>query len=204
MKAKILAIIPSVIAFIVVFNFFYSLVAFYPFTVADVENFIPRGYVKEDDVPKKILVHGEMLRDLKVIEFWYYWDYDGWKKKDDYEPVIVYVKGERVYALATRIHYNWKVTFNPLIADGNHVLITFLYRWHTPLNVPPPSDYVLIENVPVEITNTPPEELNHEMIIGIPSPLESAFTSALLYGSLSAVVVYVISYFLLRRFIISS
>jgi len=181
-------LLASVLAFILVFNFFYNVLLPPPFTVASIEQFTPKAYVAPDDQPIKIIVKPTYHGSLRVFEFWYLWPYDGWVKKEDWEPVIVYVKDDHVYAVAFRIHYNWRVSFDPPIVNGTHVRIAFAYRYHTPLLTPPPHGWVEVKTKPE--VGQPPEKIDHNMIIGIPNPLDNAFTAGLIYGLISAVVTY--------------
>ena len=189
----------SIVTFLLVFNFFYSLApVFIPFTIEDVYKYAPNGYVYPSDKPDKIVAHYTTYNNLRVFEYWYHWSYDGYEKRDDWEPVVVYVNDDTVHAVAFRIHYNWRVIYSPPVEDGTHVRITFGYLWHTPTIVQPPKGYVKVDLKPV--IGQPPETLDHDKIIGIPSPFESAFVSAVTYATISAVVVYFVSSFTIRRF----
>jgi len=188
----------SIVTFLLVFNFFYGLAPiFIPFTIEDVYKYTPNGYVYPSDKPDKIVAHYTVHGSYRVFEYWYHWPYDGYEKRDDWEPVVVYVKDNSVHAVAFRIHYNWRVIYSPPVEEDTHVRITFGYLWHTPTIATPPHGYVKVDLKPV--IGQPPETLDHGKIIGIPSPLESAFVSAVTYATISAVVVYFVSSFVISR-----
>jgi len=89
------------------------------------------------------------------------------------------------------------VIYSPPVEEDTHVRITFGYLWHTPTIATPPHGYVKVDLKPV--IGQPPETLDHGKIVGIPSPLESAFVSAVTYATISAVVVYFVSSFVISR-----
>ena len=196
--SKDLTILLSVITFIFTFNLFYSFAPIIvPFDLELAYKFLPEAYARSDDQPTKIVVKITTYQDLLVLEYWYYWPYDGFEERDDWEPVVVYVKDDKVVATAFRIHYSWRVILNPPTSENTHVKITFNYLWHTPLIIEPPPGWTKI-NIKPEI-DKPPEELNHALIIGVIYPQVSAFASALLYASLASGAVYFgLNY--LRRF----
>lgn len=186
----------SIITFVFVFNMFYSVFAPPPLMIANVQMYTPKGYVAPNDQPEKVIVHVTRFSDLVVYEFWYYWPYDGNVKKDDWEPVVVYVKGDgSVYAVASRIHYVWRVNYNPIIADGTHIVVTFRYAWHNPLFVEPPKGYVEVSKEPV--LGTPPEELDHASILGRIDLLENP----LILGTIVASIASASSFVITRRLV---
>jgi len=187
MKLKdLIPIFLSFLSFLLVFNFFHTVVpTFIPFTVEDVYRYSPDAYSRFDDKPDRIIVKISQVGDVIAIEYWYHWGYDGFEKRDDYEPVIVYVKDGEVYAVAVRIHYQWRVNFNPTL-NGSHAVITFAYLWHTPLFMNPPEGWVKIDDR-FEFGKAP-EVIDHLEIVG-----RYSINSAVLFGIIAGISTYLIS-----------
>jgi len=184
-KTPLIPLIFSILTFILVYNHFYSIL---PITVLNVEDFSPYTYVLKGDRFDRVIVKVGYHDGLAYYEFWYHWSYDGFEKRDDWEPVVVYAKSS-VYAVAFREHYHWRVIYNPIVENETHVVITFSPYYHTPFNVQPPKNYVKVD-YEAEF-GVPPEDLNHDEIIG------SAKLNALFYASLSSLA----AFFVLRGLI---
>ena len=183
--------IAGISAFFVVFNLFYTTTP-YPFAVVtaeDITKFAPNAYVASGDEPERIVATSSMWRGYKVMEYWYYWPYDGHVKKDDWEPIIVLVDGDSIKAVAHRIHYNWRVSYAFPTEDGKPV-VSFMYLWHTPM-LKVESGYRKVTIIP-EI-GEPPEDVNYNEVFGYGLlPTESALTAALTYGFAAAVITTVV------------
>ena len=194
-KRTLIPLFLSFFTFLVVFNTFYSV--FYvvvPLSVEDVNRFTPEAYVRFDDQPDSVIAHLTQYGRLKVIEYWYHWNYDGFEERDDYEPVVVYVLDDEVYAVASRIHYQWSVDYNPPVVNRTHVLVSFAYLWHTPMFINPLSpDWVKVNVSPV--IGDPPEDLNHFDIIS-----KYSVFPAVVFGLFAGFIVYLISLVIVNRF----
>ena len=121
------------------------------------------------DPPLKLIVKVDRKQGFVCIQYWYYWNHDGYELRDDYEPIFVYVKpsGE-IHALAFRVHYNWRIKFEPIVEDS-HVVITFLTSYHTPVNNYPPlnvSEYFIEFSLPPSLDEVP-EDINPWDIVSI-------------------------------------
>ena len=191
-KADLASLAIACIVAFLTFNFFYT-VTITPFGV---NLHTPLSYCAPDDKPIKLIVQAKENNGLIAYEFWYEWPYDGWYKRVDWEPVIVYVKGDSVYAVAVRTHYNWRVDFHPPVKDGRPI-ITFAYRWHTPLLKSPPKGYVVVNLTPV--FSKPPEDVDPSSIIGIPTPFSNAFASAILYATIAFTIAFLSTDLIFRK-----
>ena len=180
------------LAFLAVFNLFYT-IAPYPISIVsidDVYKFAPSGYTKLDDGPEKIVSKLSTWRGYEVIEYWYYWPYDGYEKKDDWEPVVLVIK-DNVKAVAVRIHYSWRVSF-VFPQDGLKPVVTFNHLWHTPFLKEPPPDWEEVKIKPV--IGIPPEKLDYDSIFGFGFlPTQSAIVSAMIFGCVAFIAVYYLS-----------
>ena len=171
LRSEVLTVFLISLSLSLVFMISYSV---YPLAVVSdsqlIEKYLPVTYVLKSDPPLKLIVKVDRYQGFTCIQYWYYWNHDGFKLRDDYEPIFVYVKpsGE-IHALALRIHYNWRVKFEP-IAEGTHIVITFINTWHTPVNNYPfdlPNASLFIKySLPYEVTN-PPEDVNPWNIVTI-------------------------------------
>lgn len=113
------------------------------------------------------IIHG-LFGNIIAIEYWYHWSYDGFEERDDWEPVIVYVK-DGATAVAHRVHYQWRIKTTGIILEGNRPVIVFAPLWHTPLNTYPTEGYVKASYVCVK--GVPPEDIDPSQIYyGEPSP----------------------------------
>lgn len=191
MRAKkfIPILLATVVAYMT-FNFFYT-VTYTPFYLPT-----PLAYCAPNDKPTGLIVHAERSGDLIAYEFWYKWPYDGFYHRTDWEPVIVYLKSGKLYAVAVRAHYNWRVDKHPPEEDGRPI-ITFAYLWHTPLLKLPPPDYVKVNLTPV-VAN-PPEDIDPFEIIKIPSPFNNAFIAALIYTTIAFFATFFVSEYIIRK-----
>jgi len=189
-KAKLSAIIASfasIVVFVFVFNIFYGVLFNPPFTIYDISEHLPESYAKPDDMPDKLVVKTGRYQGMDVYEFWYHWNYDGAEQKDDWEPVVVFVDGDKIVAASARWHYNWRTIFTPP-SNGTHVYITMLYRYHTPMFKTPEEGYERITLMP-EFGQTP-EDIDYSDLIEIISPMRHSIVAALLYASISAVITF--------------
>jgi len=183
----------SVAVFLLIFNVFYT-VAPLPFrivSIEDVERFAPKAYCAPDDRPDRLLAAAKVWKGYTVIEYWYHWPYDGYERRDDWEPVLLLIDGDEVKAVAHRIHYNWRVAYSFPTEDGLPV-VTFLYLWHTPMLKEPGEGYVSAGVSPV--LGNPPEDIDVGEVFGYGLlPTESAIAAATLYGLLAAGVTYFVT-----------
>ncbi|RLI84681.1 hypothetical protein DRP07_00220 [Archaeoglobales archaeon] len=190
MKKSNLPLILSIISFILVFDLFYTLTP-YPIkiTADDVTIFSPSCYAASGDEPHKLVAKLSYWNGYEVIEYWYYWPYDGNQPVDDWEPVILLIKNNTVEAVAVRIHYNWRVSYSfPL--EGVKPIVSFSQLYHTPLL----TKLEGYERVLIYPTSGPiPEDVNYWWVFGLSLPVYSAITNALFYGLISAAVVFLIS-----------
>ena len=188
-----ISIIFSIASFIVVFNFFYSIVP-PPIGVATtyITKFSPSTYIYAGDEYDMLIGKISEWDGYIVLEYWYHWPYDGPEKRDDWEPVVLLVSGGEVKAVASRAHYNWRVLY-VFPVENEKPKVVFLKEWHTPLFLEylPENYYKLSRGV---VIRDPPEILDYGAIFGAyPDPTKSALASALIYGSIIAVVIYTLT-----------
>ena len=161
-KRFIYANLIAIAVAVVVFNTFYSVLPIYLMKggVIDykyVVNHEPIGYTFPSDKPDKIIAYPEYIGSNIVIEYWYHWKYDGWYHRDDWEPVILLIHDNKTVAVASRMHYMWRVmkSFDYVNGKGinGRVVVYFDYLWHTPLYRPIPGT-VRLEEKPITFNPT--------------------------------------------------
>ncbi len=184
-----IALIISLSIGAVLFSYFYSAPAIVGIlTAEDILGFIPDAYAYKSDMPSKLVFETDYFDGYRVITYWYYWPYDGTKKVDDWEPVVVYTKDGDVVAVATRVHYVWRVDYNPPL-NGTHPVVTFGYLYHTPLLQEPVSGWEKV-NLPLSY-EAPPEDIDPKSIVSLtPDPTQSALYAAIMYSSMWSIIIY--------------
>lgn len=135
--------------------------------------YMPTVYTIHDDIFDKCIYEVEYIgRNIIAVEYWYHWGYNGFEKRDDWEPIIVYIDGAGITAVAHRVHYQWRIKTTGIILDGDKPVIVFAPLWHTPANTYPPAGYTRVDYTCTR--ETPPEDID-------PSEIYHGETSAQLW-----------------------
>ena len=134
--------------------------------------YMPIAYTYVNDSFDECIYDVSVIRGatgtIVAVEYWFHWGYDGFEIRDDWEPVIVYVK-DGATAVAHRVHYQWRIKTTSIILEGKRPIIVFAPLWHTPLNTYPAEGYIKVEYTCVKAT--PPEDIDPSQIYyGEPSP----------------------------------
>lgn len=108
-----------------------------------IERLRPTAFVYNfrDEKPARIDSFLDVVAILKnvdnyeILTFWFRWDHD-WEGDgvEDWEPVTYVIDGEKVIDIQTRTH--WRIvrwmTDNPLLEDGERVIVYFSKHGHAP------------------------------------------------------------------------
>ena len=86
-----------------------------------------RAYMWKREADNLLEVIEEWASDDVVI-YWFHWPYDGFRRRDDYEPVAVIKGGVK---LAARPHYRLTWTGDVYMRDGLPTIV-FSTMWHAP------------------------------------------------------------------------
>ena len=90
MNLELELILIFLIVFTIVITFMISYIV-YPLTVVSdiqlIEKYLPVTYVLKNDPPLKLIVKVDRKQGFACIQYWYYWNHDGFELRDDYEPV---------------------------------------------------------------------------------------------------------------------
>lgn len=100
------------------------------FEQALIDVYKPVIYIPKEG-PEKILreVLYEVHNDFVI--FWYHWSYDDHMGHEDYEPVILFFKDNRLKAIGIRPHQSHKHYYTWL-TEGLRPIIVFHSSWHAP------------------------------------------------------------------------
>jgi len=191
--ASPLRLLIIILATLFVFSFFYGILPL-PLALVELEEVKPILFIYPDDIPTKIIIERiDSKANYKLYVFWAYWENH---RKQDWEPfAIVYGPNGALYALITRVHWQWRVTFKEtIIHEDNRVIIYFLKETHTPLNtLEVPWDVVEWRDYSIERAKGP-EEIDWWSIAGLSDEISQAFENAITYSSLTFVILTVILY----------
>jgi hypothetical protein len=143
---------------------------------------------------------------MTVYEYWADWNHHGSTPGFNTEPVFVYYLNGRLYAEASRVHYQWRVKMTGFVLNGQSPVWTYVSNYDVPaLGWPTPvQNYTLLTATFLPI-GKPPEStcgVNGTSIIGAPScpsvidPFQvvsptTVYTTATLWGAAAGLGAFV-------------
>src|SRR2546430_14858905 len=93
--------------------------------------YLPIVHVPKESAGRKLI---EVLFEVfpKYVVMWFHWPFDDYTGKADYEPAILFFRGNNLVALGIRPHKKYK-HYIRWLTEGMRPVVMFESGWHAPV-----------------------------------------------------------------------